>query len=144
MDADSMAREAAVMSSVTAPENAQLTEDVVMRPLTGGSASICMLTNNRVYRALIENKPIENVGEFELLAFLYIHCAPLQTVRRMALNPALWTASVLEWGETLPFAVLLGAKSALEQSRQILSAVTFDVEQKPSKNSAAQESPPPN
>jgi len=137
-----MQREAAAMSSVVAPENAELAENVVMRPMTGGSASICVLTNNRVYRALIDNRPIEDLGEFELLAFLYIHCAPLQTVRRMALNPALWQQAVLEWGENLPFAVLLGAKSALEQSREILASVRFDVEPKPAKGDP--ESPPPN
>lgn len=142
MDTETIQREAGALSSVVAPENAQLAENVVMRPLTGGSASICMLTNNHVYRALIDNKPIEDLGEFELLAFLYIHCAPLQTVRRMALNPALWQQAVLEWGETLPFAVLLGAKAALEQSREILASVRFDVEPKPAKGDP--ESPPPN
>ncbi|MBU3665282.1 MAG: hypothetical protein FGM15_05315 [Chthoniobacterales bacterium] len=142
MDTETMQREAAAMSSVVAPENAELAENVVMRPMTGGSASICVLTNNRVYRALIDNRPIEDLGEFELLAFLYIHCAPLQTVRRMALNPALWQQAVLEWGENLPFAVLLGAKSALEQSREILASVRFDVEPKPAKGDP--ESPPPN
>lgn len=144
MDAEDMAREAAAMSAVVQPEGAALGENIIMRPLTGGSASICVLTNNQVYRALIEDKEIEALPEFELLAFLYIHCADLAKVRRMALNPSLWTAAVLEWGETLPYAVLLGAKAALEQSRQMLAAVKFDVESKPAPAGAKEESPPPN
>ena len=144
MDAEDTAREAAAMAAVVEPEGATLGDNIIMRPLTGGSASICVLTNNQVYRALIENKDIDALAEFELLAFLYIHCAELPKVRRMALNPSLWTAAVLEWGETLPYAVLLGAKAALEQSRQMLAAVKFDVEAKPVPAGAREESPPPN
>ena len=82
MDAEDTAREAAAMAAVVDPEGATLGDNIVMRPLTGGSASICVLTNNQVYRALIENKDIDALAEFELLAFLYIHCAELPKVRR--------------------------------------------------------------
>ena len=144
MDAEDMAREAAAMSAVVEPEGATLGENITMRPLTGGSASICVLTNNQVYRALIEDKDTGALAEFELLAFLYIHCADLSKVRRMALNPSLGPSAVLEWGDSLPYAVLLGAKAALEQSRQMLAAVKFEVESKPTPAGAKEESPPPN
>jgi hypothetical protein len=144
MDAEDTAREVAAMSAVVQPEGATLGDNIVMRPLTGGSASICVLTNNQVYRALIEDKDTGSLPEFELLAFLYIHCADLAKVRRMALNPSLWSAAVLEWGESLPYAVLLGARAALEQSRQMLAAVKFEVESKPAPSGAKEESPPPN
>ena len=144
MDTEELAREAAAMSAVVQPEGAALGDNIVMRPLTGGSASICVLTNNQVYRALIEDKDSAALPEFELLAFLYIHCADLAKVRRMALNPTLWSSAVLEWGETLPYAVLLGAKAALEQSRQMLAAVKFEVESKPAPVGTKEESPPPN
>ena len=144
METDDINREMAAMTAVVQPDGAQLAENIIMRPLTGGSASICVLTGNKVYRALIDNKPMDDAEEFELLAFLYIHCADLQKVRRMALSPVLWQAAVLEWGENLPFAVLLGARAALDQSRQMLAAMKFDVEPKPAPSGAPQETAPPN
>ncbi len=133
------------MAAVVTPEGgSQLAENIIMRPITGGSASICALTGNKVYKSLIENKPISEAEDFDLLAFLYVHCADLAKVRRAALNPPLWQASVLEWGEDLPFAVLVGARAALDQSREMLAAVKFDIEPKPSASGAKEEPAPPN
>lgn len=144
MDTEDLSRESAAMAAIVQPEGAILAENIVMRPLTGGSASICVLTGNLAYRSLIENKSVDELPEFELLAFLYIHCADLAKVRRMALTPNLWRSAVLEWGEQLPYAVLLGAKAALEQSRDMLASVRFEVEQKPGPAGLREESPPPN
>ncbi len=133
------------MSSVIVPDGgAQLADNIVMRPLTGGSAAICALTGNKIYRALIENKPIADIEDVELLAFLYIHCADLAKVRRAAMTPAVWQSTVLEWGEQLPFAVLVGARVALDQSREMLAAVKFEVEAKPRPAGVKEETEPPN
>jgi hypothetical protein len=145
MQNDELQREAAAMASVVTPEGgAELAEGIVMRPVTAGSGAICMMTGNQAYRALVENKPIDGIEEFELLAFLYIHCADLVRVRRAALTPATWKQSVLEWGENIPFGVLVGTKAALTQSQEMLSAVKFDVETKPTPSGHKEETPPPN
>lgn len=138
-------REAAAALSVVVPDGgAELAQGLVMRPVTAGSGAICMMTGNQAYRALVENKPIDDVEDFELLSFLYIHCADIAKVRRAALTPATWKGSVLEWGENIPFAVLVGVRAALKQSQEMLDAVKFDVEPKPSPAGHKEETPPPN
>jgi len=138
-------REAAAALSVVVPDGgAELAEGLVMRPVTAGSGAICMMTGNQAYRALIENKPIDDVEDFELLSFLYIHCADIAKVRRAALTPATWKGAVLEWGENIPFAVLVGVRAALKQSQEMLDAVKFEVEPKPSPAGHKEETPPPN
>ncbi len=84
------------------------------------------------------------IEDFEILAFLYIHCADLAKVRRAALAPATWKGAVLEWGQDVPFEVLVGARAALRQSQEMLEAVKFDVEPKPSSAGHKEESEPPN
>jgi hypothetical protein len=138
-------REAAAALSVVAPDGgAELAEGLVMRPVTAGSGAICMMTGNQAYRALVENKPVDDLEDFELLAFLYIHCADLAKVRRAALTPATWKGAVLEWGENIPFAVLVGVRAALKQSQDVLDALKFEVEPKPSSGGHKEDSPPPN
>jgi len=138
-------REAAVAMSVMTPaDGAELAEGLVMRPVTAGSGAICMMTGNAAYRALVENKPIDALEDFELLSFLYIHCADLVKVRRAALTPATWKGAVLEWGENIPFAVLVGVRAALKQSQEMLDAVKFEVEPKPAPAGHKEESAPPN
>jgi hypothetical protein len=138
-------REAAAALSVVAPEGgAELAKGLVMRPVTAGSGAICMMTGNQAYRALVENKTIDEIEDFELLSFLYIHCADLAKVRRAALTPVTWKSAVLEWGENIPFAVLVGVRAALKQSQEMIDAVKFDVEPKPSLAGHKEETPPPN
>jgi hypothetical protein len=138
-------REAAAALSVVVPEGGhELAEGLVMRPVTAGSGAICMMTGNAAYRALVENKPVDDIEDFELLAFLYIHCADLVKVRRAALTPATWKQAVLEWGEAIPFGVLVGTRAALKQSQEMLDAVKFDTEPKPTPAGHKEETPPPN
>lgn len=144
MENTEIKRETAAAVSVVVPEGGnELAAGLVMRPVTAGSGSICMMTGNQAYRALVENKPIDGIEDFEILAFLFIHCADLAKVRRAALAPATWKGAVLEWGQDVPFEVLVGARAALRQSQEILEAVKFDVEPKPS-SGGSQESEPPN
>lgn len=144
MENTEIKRETAAAVSVVVPEGGnELAAGIVMRPVTAGSGSICMMTGNQAYRALVENKPIDVIEDFEILAFLFIHCADLAKVRRAALAPATWKGSVLEWGQDVPFEVLVGARAALRQSQEMLEAVKFDVEPKPS-SGGSQESEPPN
>jgi hypothetical protein len=145
MENTEIKREAAATMSVMAPEGGnELAAGLVMRPVTAGSGSISMMTGNQAYRALVENKPIDGIEDFEILAFLYIHCADLAKVRRAALAPATWKGAVLEWGQDVPFEVLVGARAALRQSQEMLEAVKFDVEPKPSSAGHKEESEPPN
>jgi hypothetical protein len=145
MERTELKREAAATMSVMAPEGGhELAAGLVMRPVTAGSGSISMMTGNQAYRALVENKPIDGIEDFEILAFLYIHCADLAKVRRAALALATWKSSVLEWGQDVPFEVLVGARAALRQSQEMLDAIKFDVEPKPASSGHKEESEPPN
>lgn len=145
MENAELKRETAAAVSVVVPENgSQLAAGIIMRPVTAGSGTICMMTGNQAYRALVENKPIDGIEDFEILAFLYIHCEDLVKVRRSALAPAAWKQAVLEWGQDVPFEVLVGARAALRQSQEMLEAVKFEVEPKPTPGGYKEETPPPN
>lgn len=145
MENTDLKRETAATMSVVVPEGGlEMSSGLIMRPVTAGSGAICMMTANQAYRAMVENKPVDQVEDFELLAFLYIHCADLVKVRRAALTPLAWKSTVLEWGQEVPFELLVGARAALRQSQEMLEAVKFDVESKPSSAGHKEETEPPN
>lgn len=122
-------REIAATLATAAPEETTFGENLVMRPLTAGTAALCALAGNQAYLAIMggEHEKLASVNDYDVTEFLFIHCAPEEEARRAVTSPGL-KDKVLRWGTQVNFGVLLGARRAMEAVKAQLDALKVDVE----------------
>ena len=85
-------------------------KDLKLRPFTAGSLLICKKVGNK----LITGGDSEN-PEFDILSFIYIHCAPIVQVRVNSYSKEKFWTSVLEWADKLNVSDLNEAGKMIEE-----------------------------
>ena len=130
---------------------------LTLRPLSAGSYALLGVTKNELINptgeeieipdpktgAMVKRREPRN-AEYEALAFLFIHIAPLAHVRRVAFNDQLFREAVLAWADDLPMDALAVSLEQIGTILAPLASAKVEIQPKPLPPGAKTDSPPPN